>query len=82
LSKLQVAEETAVKLLLPRVHSNGPEEDGEPVPVWLEIFCKYFEVKKSVVLKTVQHDQECTVLWTMRNNLLPFTTRHAHFCST
>ena len=69
--KLSAAEAEAERMLLPGAHSTGPGEDGENLPVWVEIFRKYFEVKKSVVSKSARQEQFRTALRTMRNTLVP-----------
>jgi len=69
--KLSAAEAEAERMLLPGAHSTGPGEDGENLPVWVILFRKYFEMKKSVVSKTARHEQFRTTLRTMRNTLLP-----------
>ena len=69
--KLSAAEAEAERMLLPGAHSTGPGEDGENLPVWVEIFRKYFEKKKSAVSKTARQEQFRTALRTMRNTLVP-----------
>ena len=69
--KLSAAEAEAERMLLPGAHSTGPGEDGENLPVWVILFRKYFEMKKSVVSKTARQEQFRTTLRTMRNTLLP-----------
>ncbi len=36
--KLSAAEAEAERMLLPGAHSTGPGEDGETLPVWVELF--------------------------------------------
>ncbi len=69
--KLSAAETEVERMLLPGAHSTGPGEDKENLPVWVELFRKYFEVKKSVVSKLVRQEQFHTALRTMRNTLIP-----------
>jgi hypothetical protein len=52
--KLSATEAKAEKILLPGAHSTGPGEVGENLPVWVEVFRKYFEKKKSVVSYLLQ----------------------------
>jgi hypothetical protein len=44
-------------MLPPGAHSAGPGEAGENLPVWVELFRKYFEKKKIAVSKTAQQEQ-------------------------
>jgi len=37
-SKLTDAEAEAEKMLMPGAHSRGPADDGESVPIWVNIF--------------------------------------------
>jgi hypothetical protein len=58
-------------MLMPGAHSRGPGDDGESIPIWVNIFWKYFEMKKkTIILKSAQHEQFQVVLQTMRNTLL------------
>jgi hypothetical protein len=57
-------------MLMPGAHSSGPPEDGEHLPVWVEIFRKYFELKKSNQSKSVQQEQFRNALRTMQNTLV------------
>jgi hypothetical protein len=70
-SKLTDAEAEAEKMLMPGAHSRGPADDGESVPIRVNIFRKYFEMKKTVVSKSAQREQFQVALQTMRNTLLP-----------
>ena len=57
-------------MLMPGAHSSGPPEDGEHLPVWVEIFRKYFELKKTAPSKSAQQEQFRTALRTMQNTLV------------
>jgi hypothetical protein len=46
-SKLTDAEAEA-EMLMPGAHSRGLADDGESVPIWVNIFRKYFEMKKQL----------------------------------
>lgn len=70
-TKITEAEAQAEKLLMPGAHSNGPAEDGENLPVWVDVFRKYFELKKSSISKSAWQEQFRTALQTMRNTLIP-----------
>jgi hypothetical protein len=48
--KLSAAE----RMLLPGAHSTGPGEDSENLPVWVELFRKYFKKKKRVLCPRLQ----------------------------
>ncbi len=50
-SKLTDAEAEAEKMLMLGAHSRGPADDGESVPIWVNIFRKYFEMKKTNYFK-------------------------------
>lgn len=69
--KISAAESEAERMLLPGAHSTEPGEAGEILPVWVELFRKYFEKKKSALSKTAQQEQFRTTLRTMRNTLVP-----------
>jgi len=56
-TKITEAEAQAEKLLMPGAHSNGPAEDGENLPVWVDVFRKYFELKKSSISKSARQEQ-------------------------
>jgi hypothetical protein len=70
-SKLTDAEAEAEKMLMPGAHSRGPADDGESVPIWVNILRSNLEMKKKVVSKSAQHEQFQVALQTMRNTLLP-----------
>ena len=55
---------------MPGAHSSGPPEEGEHLPVWVEVFRKYFELKKSAPSKSVQQEQFRTALRTMQITLV------------
>lgn len=82
MSKLKVAKETAIRMLQPGAHSGGPGEDGESIPVWVEIFGRYFELKKNVVSKTAQQEQQRTVLRNIQNTILPPPESLGDECAT
>jgi len=69
--KISAAEFEAERMLLPGAHSTEPGEAGKNLPVWVELFRKYFEKKKSAVSKTAQQEQFWTTLRTVRNTLVP-----------
>jgi hypothetical protein len=55
-SKLKEAEGAAANMLMPGAHSSGPPEDGKHLPVWVDVFGKYFELKKTALSKSVQQE--------------------------
>jgi hypothetical protein len=57
-------------MLMPGAHSSGPPEEREHLPVWVEVFRKYFELKKSAPSKSVQQEQFRTALRTMQITLV------------
>jgi hypothetical protein len=69
-TKITEAEARAENMLMQGAHSNGPAEDGKNVPVWEDVFRKYFELKKSSISKSARQVQFWTALQTMRNTLL------------
>jgi hypothetical protein len=70
-TKITEAEAQAERLLMPGAHSNGPAEDGKNLPAWVDVFQKYFELKKSSISKSAWQEQFRTALQTMRNTLIP-----------
>jgi len=69
-------------MLQPGAHSGGPGEDGKSIPVWVEIFGRYFELKKNVVSKTAQQKQQRTVLRNIQNTILPPPESLGDECAT
>jgi hypothetical protein len=57
--KIKQAEDVAMKLLLPGAHSDRPGEEGEQLPPWVEIFHRYFELKKNQLSKSAAQEQVC-----------------------
>jgi hypothetical protein len=55
--KISAAESEVERMLLPGAPSTEPGEVGENLPMWVELFRKYFEKKKSAVSKTAQQEQ-------------------------
>jgi hypothetical protein len=53
-AKITEAETQAEIFLMSGAHSKGPAEDGENIPVWVDVFRKYFELKKSSMSKSQQ----------------------------
>jgi hypothetical protein len=47
----------ALKLLLPGALSDHPGEEGEQLPTWVEIFHRFFELKKNQVSKSAAQEQ-------------------------
>jgi len=70
-SKMKQAEDMAAKLLLPGAHSGGPGEDGEQLPPWVELFHRYFELKKNQLSKSASQEQVRLQIRTMHNTILP-----------
>jgi hypothetical protein len=70
-SKMKQAEDMAAKLLLPGAHSGGPGEDGEQLPPWVELFHRYFELKKNQLSKSASQEQVRLQIRTMQNTILP-----------
>ncbi len=69
---MKQAEDMATKLLLPGAHSGGPGEEGEQLPPWVELFHRYFELKKNQLSKSASQDQVCFQIWTMQNTIDQF----------
>lgn len=53
------------------VHSRDREEVGKVLLLGVEIFGKYFELKKSVETRKMQQEEKRIGLRTIRNPLLP-----------
>jgi hypothetical protein len=69
--KIKQAEDMATKLLLPGAHSDHPGEEGEQLLPWVEIFHRYFELKKNQVTKSAAQEQLCVQIQMMQNTILP-----------
>jgi hypothetical protein len=68
---MKQAEDMATKLLLPGAHSGSPGEEGEQLPHWVELFHRYFELKKNQLSKSASQDQVRFQIRTMQNTILP-----------
>jgi len=55
--KLKKVEEKAAQLLLPGAHSSGPGEEDKPLPSWVEVFHRYFDLRQNIASKTFQQEQ-------------------------
>ena len=70
-AKIKQAEDVAAKSLLPGAHNGGPGEEGEHLPHWIELFHRYFELKKTIVSKSANQEQVRLQIRTMQNTILP-----------
>jgi hypothetical protein len=61
-TKITEVEAQAEKMLMPGAYSNWPAQDGKSLPVWVDVFQKYFELKKWNISKSAQQEQFQTML--------------------